>query len=534
MALLLALVSPTLAQQPAADPGLTPVPADAFVFVSVKVSKLWDNPAAKPFRDWVATQQKEGILESMVGLPFGDIDRVTVIVQSLESRAKSNDDEPVVLVTTRQKYTDANVLKALAGGVGDGKPLPLTGRAAKLRRDFGPFRTVLLANDRTLVFSTSNLDEQEAAAVLARLTARKGDGPLSAALTAANTHDIAASLNMTMLEPFAQLLAKEESAAPFLVLLKAKTVTLTADVDKTAKGKLVMAFADADTAKKAAKALEDGMRLITTELEREARRPGGDSIEKLIVVRVVDVLKNGKVSVDGSNAVVSAELAFADDIPKIVATLPKSLKSSIIETTTSNNLKQLGIAMHNFHDANGFLPGDVGPDNKAMSWRVLILPYVEQDNLYKQLDPNKPWNDPANLKALEEMEMPKVFEHPGRPAPKGHTYFRIFTLPAKAKGTDRPLFTENARGPRLTDIADGTANTFMIVEAAEAVPWYKPDVLAYDGKLPLPQLGGKDAEVFWVAFCDGSVRKIKTKLDEKTLRALITTRGNEVIPDLDK
>ena len=74
----------------------------------------------------------------------------------------------------------------------------------------------------------------------------------------------------------------------------------------------------------------------------------------------------------------------------------------------------------------------------------------------------------------------------------------------------------------------------MIVEAGEAVPWYKPDVLAYDGKLPLPQLGDKDAETFWVVFADGSVRKIKRKLDEKTLRALITINGNEVVPDLDK
>jgi hypothetical protein len=74
----------------------------------------------------------------------------------------------------------------------------------------------------------------------------------------------------------------------------------------------------------------------------------------------------------------------------------------------------------------------------------------------------------------------------------------------------------------------------MIVEAGEAVPWYKPDVLAYDGKLPLPPLGDKEADTFFAAFCDGSVRKFKTsKLAEKTLRALITIDGGEVIPDLD-
>ena len=70
----------------------------------------------------------------------------------------------------------------------------------------------------------------------------------------------------------------------------------------------------------------------------------------------------------------------------------------------------------------------------------------------------------------------------------------------------------------------------MIVEAGEAVPWYKPDVLAYDGQLPLPQLGDKSADSFLAAFGDGSTRILKpSKLGEKTLRALITPQGGEVV-----
>src|SRR5437868_5499013 len=104
---------PAAAQPPqparAADPGLDPVPTDAFGFVSVKVSKLWDNPAAKPFRDWAATQQKDGLLESLAGVPLADIDRVTVFVPL----PGQGDVDPITLVTTREKYTDAKVLKAL-------------------------------------------------------------------------------------------------------------------------------------------------------------------------------------------------------------------------------------------------------------------------------------------------------------------------------------------------------------------------------------------------------------------------------------
>ena len=173
--------------------------------------------------------------------------------------------------------------------------------------------------------------------------------------------------------------------------------------------------------------------------------------------------------------------------------------------------------------------GSPGEKNPPISWRVSILPFIEQDNLYKQLIPGQPWNDEANLKILAAAEMPKVFEHPGRPAPKNHTYFRILSLPKNAKGTERPFFQEGVRGPKFAEVTDGLSNTLMIVEAEEAVPWYKPDVFAYDGKLPLPKLGAKDADSFLAALGDGSVRAFKpSKLGEKTLRALITINGGEV------
>jgi hypothetical protein len=460
---------------------------------------------------------------------------MTVIVPTVDPRG--DDEAPIVLVTTREKYDDAKVLKALAGGFGDGKELRLTGRAAQLPRGKGPFRTVLLANDRMLVFTHGEHDEKEAAAVLARLAPRKGDGPLSGALAEAQSHDIVVGVNLGALGPFAERLAKDKAFAPFLVLLKAKTAVFTADVGKTAKGKLVLAFPDAETAKQAATAVEDGLTLIAAEIASEFKPSRGDPGLKPIYGWGLKVWKNTNVTSEGSNVVVAADVPFADDLAKLVAVLPKSIKADAEEMTTKNNLKQLGLGMHNYHDTFGSLPSDVTLGDKplAWSWRVQMLPFIEQDQLYKQLDHTKPWDDPANLKLLQGFTMPKVFERPGRPAPKGHTYFRVFTLPKDAKGTDQPLFKEGQRGLMLPHIIDGTSNTFMIVEAGEAVPWYKPDVLAYDGKLPLPQLGAKDADAFFAAFCDGSVKKLKpSKLGEKTLRALITVNGGEVVPDLDK
>jgi hypothetical protein len=177
----------------------------------------------------------------------------------------------------------------------------------------------------------------------------------------------------------------------------------------------------------------------------------------------------------------------------------------------------------------------VGSDGKTpWSWRVQLLPFIEQDQLYRQLNLQLPWDHPQNKAVLEKAEMPKVFEVPGRPAAKGHTYWRSFSLPRKAEPKDgRPWLVEGERGPKLATIPDGTSNTIAIVEAGEAVPWYAPDVLPYDGRMPLPPLGAKGGGGFLAGMGDGSVRFVRSKTDEAVLRAAITRDGGEVqgLPD---
>jgi hypothetical protein len=536
---LLAFALPQVAQpQPPAQPAkqtdttLAAVPTDAFGFVSVKVSKLWDLPAAKPFRDWVAAQ-KEGAVEVVLGVPPADIDRITAFLPTADPR---DSDGPLMLVSTRKPYNEAKVLKALgAGQKANPAALRSSGRVVKID---GVFRWVVLVDDHTLLFVSEERGEEDYRAnLLAQLLIRKADGPLAAALAEAQSHDLSVGFNVGALK--GPIRGQDKELVPYLLLLKAKSATFTVDFDKTAKGRFVLRFADADTAKRAGPVLEEGIKTITDFLVEDQDKAGkSETFEKAVMGRMITVLKAAKVATEGVEVIASADVPYADDVAKLVARLPKSLAFSRGNAQATNNLKQLALGMHNMHDTYGFFPGDVSPDgNKptAWSWRVQILPFIEQANLFNQLDMTKAWDAPANLKVLEAAEMPKVFEHPGRPAPKGHTYFRIFSLPKDAKGTDRPFFKEGERGPRFTDVTDGLSNTFMIVEAGEAVPWYKPDVLAYDGKLPLPQLGDKEADRFLAAMGDGGVHSFRpSKLGEKTLRALITINGGEVIPSLDK
>jgi hypothetical protein len=511
-----------------AETALAAVPTDAFLFVSVRVSKLWDNPAARPLRDWYAAQ-KEAPFETVIGLQPADIDRVTLFKSSW------NPDEgsaSIVLISTRKPYNEATILKAL----GADKMKPQLWRQTT-RRVFdinGHFRFVVFLDDRTLLFLPKTGDEKSISVnLLAQFIVRKPDGPLAAALAAASNHDFAVGVDMRGVEEFANLIQAHRSkeVIPFLALLKAKTVMLTVDVDKTARGQFTLVFPDAESAKRAGPVLEEGIKFLDGFIRKESEHER-DEYGKVLSEWAMKALKSAKVTTLGANVIATGEVPFADDLAKLVAVLPKQFGVFRDEADAINNLKQLALGMHNFESAFAILPGDVVPFGdklNAWSWRVQLLPFIEYDNLYKQLDLQKPWDDPANRKVLEAAEMPKVLELPGRPAPKNHTYFRILSLPKNAKGTDRPFFKEGARGPKFTEVTDGLSNTFMIVEAEEPVLWYKPDVLAYDGKLPLPKLGAKDADRFLAAFGDGSVRSFKpSKLGEKTIRAMITIQGGEV------
>ncbi len=509
------------------SPDLAAVPTDTFAFFTVKVSKLWDNPNFKPLRDWF-TAQNPGPTDQMCGLPPADIDRVTFFMPGVPMR------EPgaVLLVNTRKPYNEAKVLKSLEAVNQEKRPGPGTGKV--FRTDNGPFEVVVLIDARTLMFLPELDDGTGLAGLVGKLIARKPDGILAEALADADKHDIAMAIDARPISALVNIENNRE-AAPYLALFKARTVTFAADFDKTARGYLKLNFANADDAKRAAPVLKEGITEIAGQMGKELdrRKDKMDPAERIFLESAITVLKAAKVDANGTNVFATADLPYQDTVTKFVAALPKSYSAAVSSVKGQNNLKQLGLAMHNFHDAMGFLPSDVYPaggKNLEWSWRVQILPYIEQDNLYKQLDMTKPWDAPENLKRLEAMEMPKTFEIPGRPAPKGQTYFRIFTKPENAKGKDRPFLIEGQKGPTLVGITDGSSNTFMIVEAGEAVPWYKPDVLAFDGQLPLPQLGDKSADKFIVCFADGSVRVLRpSKLGEKTLRALITPQGGEVV-----
>jgi len=187
---------------------------------------------------------------------------------------------------------------------------------------------------------------------------------------------------------------------------------------------------------------------------------------------------------------------------------------------------QIAIALHHYHSGHGrFPPAAVhGADGKPLySWRVEILPYIEEEQLYKQFALDEPWDSPHNIKLLPRM--PRTYAAPGRKAlkmPPYRTVCHVFVGKGAAFEGRQGLNME-------TDFPDGTTNTILLVDTGKPVPWTKPEDLEYDPDGPLPDLQGIFDDGFWACMVDGpNIRRwIKKGTSEATLRALITRNGGD-------
>jgi hypothetical protein len=248
---------------------------------------------------------------------------------------------------------------------------------------------------------------------------------------------------------------------------------------------------------------------------------------------VWDVFKPGlgalEMVADGANVQLEYPVpeGFAD-LPRLLAPAFRQAEAAAAESRKRNKLKQIGLAFHNYHDTFKSFPGAGRPaqagqpakDQEGLSWRVHLLPFLDQAPLYNQFHMDEPWDSEHNRALIEQM--PDIYKVEGVDEP-GETSIHVFTGPGAP-------FADDAT-PSIRDFTDGTSNTLLCVQAAPetAEVWTKPGGLDFDADDPLAALGNIGAS-FLALMTDGSVRTISSMIKPDTLLHLIQNQDGQAIP----
>ena len=200
-------------------------------------------------------------------------------------------------------------------------------------------------------------------------------------------------------------------------------------------------------------------------------------------------------------------------------------------STCKNNLKQIGLALHNYHEKYGSLPPAYLADDQGKpmhSWRVLILPFIEGEECQKlaaEYRFDEAWDGPSNQKLLKRR--PDIFACPSLHAngcQECTAYAGLFGPNCAFRGVE-PV--------RFKDFSDGTSTTIVVAEVSDAhIPWTKPeDIIVSRHRQPGDRLGFSSDHPggFQVVMGDGAVRFINNTINESTFEGITTTNGGEMV-----
>jgi type II secretory pathway pseudopilin PulG len=233
--------------------------------------------------------------------------------------------------------------------------------------------------------------------------------------------------------------------------------------------------------------------------EFERNPPRGYSLREYLISGVITVL------------IVAGALA-------LVTPVSRGTRQASKRSQCKNNLKQILLAVHNYHDDYGSFPPAYTVDAEGRplhSWRTLLLPYMDGAALYEKIDLAKSWDDPANAEAFSSrgfgLNCPSVSIPPN------------YTTYLAVVGPDAGFHPTRAR--TLQDFTSGTSQTLIIfeVDAEHAVHWMSPvdaspDLITSFG----PRTKTPHAVGFHTAYADGSVRFLEAKVPAEMRKKLMS------------
>ena len=386
------------------------VPPDSAVFARVDVDRVWKHAIVEAVRKSDAKTFSD--LVTYGKLTFGhtvdDVKSFVVFVPKVEDNPNLNGAGFVV--TFHNAYDREKIKK------GTETLIPKM------------FKVVVEpVNDRTVLVLV-NLGEKYAKPQTADKNA-----PLMPALleAASGKHALVAGITPASLPEFLRGDNVPNELRAIQPLFKALSVTATLDLGRSLDLNVRAKTATAGQAVDCEKAFGAVIGLIGKELAEELKDVESDKTSTLPIKDLVAVMKaaataleKAKYSTLGNETGFSASLS--GDLPFTSAWLAvrEKISEASDRSESSNNLHQIALAVINYTDSNNStLPPAAICDKRGkplLSWRVLILPYLEQDALFKEFKLDEPWDSEHNKKLLKKM--PKVYAIPGRDPACGYGY----------------------------------------------------------------------------------------------------------------
>jgi hypothetical protein len=493
------------------------VPGDAQAFVTVRVGDVWNLDVTQS----IVKQAPEGRelahkAEMEFGIGPADVERMTLVMMDLQK-------QPSFAIVAAKKALDRQKLLAKAGDAG-GKEIEYKGKKYHSAKK----ETALYFVDaKTLV-----IGEEEAVKQFIdhQKSPKSPDGGLKDALKLASgkTHVVAwAKVPAGQLKQAGGQLPPQ--AAQFQALLDLKEGMVALDLGNTLVLDVTLGFENSTKADAAKKGIDEAVKMAKAFMPLLKMQGMGAGAQAQQAQQAFEKLEKALNSVGVDQRGSSVHVGMKAELdPAILAglTLPavQKVREASNRVAGSNNLKQIGLALHLYHDAHGHFPPAViySKDGKKplYSWRVELLPYLEQQALYDEFKKDEPWDSEHNKKLIPRM--PAVFATPSQAQRPGFTNYRLFT------GPQTPF--DGKKTTKMAEVKDGLSNTLGVVESVFAVEWTRPEEL----KFPLQAMPGflgtnPGAPTFNALTLDGAVHAFKKSMSPEDLRKLITHQGGEII-----
>lgn len=487
------------------------VPRDGAGFATVRVADMWNSKGFEKLRGEFGGKIDD-MIRAEVGLGIGDIDRVTIAVAEKNWEHFDRDFVPDIwgIVTTKVPVDKSKILNKLmrnhTENSAGGKTYYTSPETRGLAVHFASEKEVWLGAQPAIVGLLDGSRKISTSGALAE----------SIEVAASDRHYLVVGFQMP--ERLREMMKEKAGGVPpeLSALMDAQGGRITLEAGEAGKLEFRVQFGQEASAADLARLINDGV----AKLKAEAGKMPPDAA---MMMRAFDSLK---VETRRKELIVSmggADGALATMAALMVPAVSK-VREAASRTQAANNMRQIMLAMHSYHDAQRRLPPN--RTAKGLSWRVELLPYLDHGDLYRKFNLEEPWNSPHNIRLLDEM--PSVYLPVGGPKlALGHTPYQVVV-------GERSLFHPVIdRRMTLSMVRDGTSNTVFVVESSRTVPWTAPDDVMYEpfSKKAPPSLGFQEPRDFLAGIGDGTVRWIPRRISQDLLDRLLCPDDGMVVPD---